>query len=572
MRLLPILVVLAGCAASTDVADEKPDPDAPPTPGTDEPAGATWSMTSPAGIQQLPERDVAVAGEIELALRGWEQIATASAIDGSAGLSIVPRRAGRRPLPLLAEPTTNRTLVWMLTPIGVFWHNPIVWDDGKVDTDGRVLYHVLEGGVLSATWTRPPEDVSFSVELSAPPTQLDAGLYRVGPLRVRVVAGTPVATGNTLDVAPAGSVLQLLVYADPLLDGAAVNAAGALTKRIPGFVFEVPGPVAEKHVRVQSATLGLDTFLALGTSTSDTPGPTLFLDRGELAVGDSGWRITALAAKIIKDGVIGMRRMRYAHTAGVGSQTFNFYVFSPRGTVTLWPVGRVTAPYRLSLFEHGAARVVHADFPATSNDYSEDLPMGRDVLQTRTAWAWDETTLVEASAMRATQRIAHTGQEGNSVDGGWRHTITGPLSQFFVGDANGFVPTTVPAAGAYRYDDGDALYAVYPAHAVFHRQRAWTGAWEDRASRVAALKLGATIYVGSIKDLHRTDSLAAGSTLAINQVIHVDDVASDPAALHERYELTAPLRDGMLDLDRGAVPTAPWDLAVTTDTRTVVFQ
>ena len=59
-------------------------------------------------------------------------------------------------------------------------------------------------------------------------------------------------------------------------------------------------------------------------------------------------------------------------------------------------VGRITEPYRLSL-QRG---VVLADFPSTDNDYSEDLAGGRDVMHTRTAWAFVAQVYLQESRNR----------------------------------------------------------------------------------------------------------------------------------------------------------------------------
>jgi hypothetical protein len=568
------VLILPACASVLSPLADEPAPDAGSASRSSAAFAPAWTMQSPDGMQQLPEEDVAIAGPLRFGLRGFDQVARAS--DGTSELRVVPRRAGRAPMRLLLEPTGTRSLVWMLTPIGLLWHNAIVWDDGKAD-EGRLLYHVLEGGVLSATWTRQSVGTSLTVELSSVPTVIAGGVYQLGALRVRVVNGSAELVDHVLVVTPNGERTQLLVYSDPLLDTTAVNAAGALVTPAPGHVAEQPGPVAEKHVVFDSPILELRRVLALGATPSVLPGPVLLADRAELFVGDpsstTGWRISALAAKIIKSGVIGMRRMRYAHAtaiagASVGGQTFNFYVFSPRGTATLWSVGRVTEPYRLSLFaaREKSSPVVLAEFPATENDYSEDLATGRDVMHTRTAWAWDDSTLVEAAALEARVPLAHTGREGNSVDGGWRHVVTGPLQQFTVGDAAQFAATAVPT-GSYRYDLGTAFHATYAGLSVFHHQRAWSGVWAERADRVASIRVADTIYAGAMKDLHDTDVLPAGGKLVVSQVLHVSTEQEDPAVLRARFALApgTALAGGMLDLGKGARPVAPWDLAVEGD-------
>ena len=561
MRALAFLLVI-GCSASVDTAVEDPADGSTDEPVTD--TVPTWSYTSPPGMRQLPQEDEAVLPGVRFGLRGYDQIVTAATPEG-AELAIVPTQNTKRPLLILSERTQSRSLVWMLTPLGLLWHNAVVWDDGTADT-GRVLYHVLEGGVMTATWTQAPTGSAFSVELNVTPVVVSPSIYRVGTLCIRVVAGRAALRGRVITVEATG-VAQVLVYTDPHYDNAAVDLAGALRTPRPGRVSIANSAVVEKHVRFTSPTLGIDHVHALGTTPSEHPGPTLLADRAELFVEPTGWRISALAVKIIKTGPIGMRRMRYAHSSGVGGQTFNFYVFSPRGTVTLWPVGRVTEPYRLARIED----VVLADFPATQNDYSEDL--GTNVMSTRTAWAFDATTLVEASTMTANVAISHTGQEGNSVDGGWRHTATGPLTRFLVGDGGGFVARTPPSNNSYRYDAGNAIQALYPTHAVFHHQRTWQGAWAERAQRIASLQASSTIYFGTIRDLHNTDVLAAGKSLEVGQVLHVAPKAEDPIDLHARYSLAQqPLQRAMLDLDRGAEVRAPWDLAITGDQITVAFE
>src|SRR5258705_8769787 len=250
---IPIAVALAACGASAghpraDAPPDAPRPESPPA-GDD----LVWSMSSPDGIQQLPEEDVATTGPLRLAVRGFDQIATAASAEG-AELRIVPHRDTHAPLRLLAEPTGTRSLIWMLTPLGVLWHNPIVWDDGTTDADGRLLYRALEGGVLDATWTRPPAGASLAVELSVPPITEAAAVYRIGALRIRVVAGTPVVAGRVLSVTPAAGRLQVVVYTDALYDAAAIDAAGALRDAAPGRVAEQGRPVARKHVRLPRPT------------------------------------------------------------------------------------------------------------------------------------------------------------------------------------------------------------------------------------------------------------------------------------------------------------------------------
>ncbi|HEX5064407.1 MAG TPA: hypothetical protein VFV99_33760 [Kofleriaceae bacterium] len=564
MRIL-VAVALAGCYS--ELATSPNDAPADAVGDSDVSTFApTWSYTTPDGFTQSPEEDIAITGSLQLGVRGFDQIASATA--GTESLRIVPRRASLGPLPLLTEPLNNRVLVWMLEPLGVIWHNPIVWQDGTSDAESRVLYHVVEGGLLDATWSHAVDGTALSIEMTSPAHELATGLYELGALRVRVVTGTATLANRLLIVTPQLGSAQVLVYSDDVYDSAAVDAAGALLTPLPGKVSERSGPVVEKHVRFQSQILGIDHVFGLGDTPSPNASPVLVADRGELYVGSpDGWRISALATKIIKTGPLGMRRMRYARAGSIGGQTFNFYVFSPRGTVTLWPVGRITRPYRISQF----GDVTLADFPGTDNDYSEDLPNGTNVMHTHTTWAWDASTLVEASTLEANATLAHTGMEGNSVDGGWRHTATGTLTSFAVGGAQGFAPKTLGPT-AYRYDTGDAAFALYSTFSVYHQQRAWSGAWADRPDRVAALQLASTIYFGSIKALHNTDVLPAGSKLTVSQVLHAGDTTDDPAALHARYTLSEPLRDGMLDLDLDAKPQAPWDLAIAGDERGVVFQ
>jgi hypothetical protein len=561
-----------------------PTPDA----GTSRPPlSARWSYTSPPGMRQLPEEDEATTASIRIGLRGWDQIANARTLDGSATLQVVPRSGARSPRRILTETANTRTLYWMLTPLGHLWHNPILWNDGAMDT-GRVLYHVLEPGVLNTTWTAAPAGSALTVVLSAVPTPISAGVYRLGALRVRVVAGTSSVSGTVLTVTPAAGRAQLLVYSDTHYDLAAVNAAGALLTPASGRVAVRATPVTQKHLHFKSTVLGIDTVFALGDGSPRTVGPipVLYADHAVLVVGTPlttmGWRIGSLAAKIIKSssGQIGMRRMYYANAepaAGyaVGGQTFNFYVFSPRGTITLWTVGRVVEPYRVSAFD-GPPAVTLTDFPATENDYSEDLATGRNVMRTRTAWAWDSAALVEGSSMRAAVALAHTGMQGNSIDGGWRHIARGPtIPTFQVGSASGFSSITVPANAAYRYDFADSALATFPSFSVFHRLRSWTGAWATRQDRLASLRSGDGTYFGHMKALTNTDVLPAGSTFDVNQVIRVAPGPSEAAAtLRARYAFPTGtrLRRGMLDLDAGATPTTAWDLGIRGETASIVYR
>ena len=175
--------------------------------------------------------------------------------------------------------------------------------------------------------------------------------------------------------------------------------------------------------------------------------------------------------------------------------------------------------------------------------------------------------------LQTREPLSHTGQEGNSVDGGWRHIVTGPLSRFSVGDAIAFTPTP-PGRSAYRYDPGDSAQVVIGELGVFHHMRAWTGAWSERANKVASLALGDTLYYGAIKDLHAGEVLPRWSELQINDVVSITTGdPPDPAMLRTRYALPAdtPLRDGMLDLDLGARARAPWDLATSGGVAQVTF-
>ncbi len=577
MRVL-LLLLLAGCSANLDpiTADAGTGPDAAVQPAITTPV---WSFTSPYGMAQTPRYDMATAGPLQYVINGWDQIAGAGTDSDAVG--IMPMRGARGPRRLLEEQTGSRSLIWTLTPIGHVWNNPVVWDDGTVDPSGRVLYHVLEGGVLNATWTGTKTGDAFLVLWHAAPVGVAPGVFHLGPIRMRVVIGIPAPLDKTMVIAPVGGRVQVLVYSDPLYDTAAVDAVGALLAPAPGHVFEMTGAVAEKHVRFVSPAHDVDAVLATGTTPASIDGPTVLADRGEILVGGPDrtdtWRLSSLAVKIIKTGVIGMRRMRYVHPTEVDGvtvtgQTFNFYVNSPRGTVTLWPVGRIVAPYRLSLFE-GPQRVMLADFSGTENDYSEDLSGGTNVMETRAAWAWDDTTLISAATLRTRDALSHTGQEGNSVDGGWRHVVTGRLSSFSVGDATSFTPTP-PGRSGYRYDAGDAAQVVIGDVSVFHHARSWTGAWSERANKVASLALGDTLYYGAIKDLHAGEVLPDNSELQINDVVSIaTGQPPAPAMLRARYALPAntPLRDGMLDLDLGARTHAPWDLATSAGVTQVTF-
>ncbi|MGE0871002.1 MAG: hypothetical protein AB7P03_20730 [Kofleriaceae bacterium] len=595
MRIILLaLLASAACSATGDMMD----PDRDPGPKGDNPnevdggvdgevslalAEPVWRISSPAGMKQLPEEDVSTGGDVHFKIRGWEQTAAASSATGATSLKIIPRRGTHIPLAILGETSNTRSLIWVLSPIGVWWSNPIVWDDAVVDTQGRVLYHMLEGGLLSTTWTQAPVGTSLRIEPSAAPAEVSPGVYDLGGLRFRVVSGTVATDGTAINVTPtAEGTIQILCYGDSLYDTAEVNLVGALTTPAPGHVSVVPGPVVEKHVRFRSNALAMDSVLALGTTPTTELGPVLNADTTEIWIGSgteaTGWRMYSLATKIIKMmGPLCMRRMRYLARDEdpanlVSTQTFNYYVFSPRGTVTLWSVGRITEPYSISLVR-GQSDLLLAEFPATENDYSEDLVNGRNVMSTRTAWAWDETTIIEASAMTANAQLSHTGIEGNSVDGGWRHVVNGPLSSFAVGGPGGFAPKT-PPTGSYHFTVGDAMQAVFPTFSVFHRLRSWTGAWSQRENRIASLKAGVSTIFGSIKVLHNTDKLAAGSTFEVNQMVKMTDGAPEAATtLYDRYALpdATPKRLGMLDLDQGAEPTAPWDLAITGDKVGIVF-
>src|ERR1044071_2669893 len=121
MRHLFACLALAGCPAS--LPNDPPDPPDDGGGKGDAPTSAfapAWSYTTPASITQLPEEDVSDDGGVRLGLRGFDQIAPAPA--GSERLRIVPRRAALGPLRLLTETANNRTLVWMLEPLGVIWH------------------------------------------------------------------------------------------------------------------------------------------------------------------------------------------------------------------------------------------------------------------------------------------------------------------------------------------------------------------------------------------------------------------------------------------------------------------
>jgi hypothetical protein len=584
MRFALLAALIAACGpGDTSTGDPAEDQTPPGGKADSEPSvpDRVWRFSSPAGLQQLSEEDVAHTDSARFAIRGWDQVATIASPDGTATVRIVPRRGALAPRRILTEATGNRSLAWLLTPLGVVWHNPVLWDDGVVQSPGRLLYHLVEGGLLATTMTGVADGTTLTAELSQSPTSIDPTVFELGGIRLRVVAGTPSVTGNVLSIAPVANTVQLIGYTDAFYDTAEVNAIGALTTPVDGRVSVLPGAVAEKHIRFKSEALGLDTVIGLGSTPLDGPGPVVLADRATLFVGTgaetSGWRIVSLSVKIIKEGILGMRRMRYhqpdeAAGTSVGGQTFNFYVFSPRGTVTLWTVGRITEPYELSLYTAGTSNVVLAHFPATENDYSEDLSTGHNAMSTHTAWAFDHDTLIEGSALQANAPLHHTGEEGNSVDGGWRNVVIGTFDKVLVGGAGGFTQKT-PPANNYRYDNGDATQAMFSAFSVFHRQRSWTGAWSERPNRIASLKMPTGAIFGHMKSLHNTDVLAAGSRFEVNQVVSTrTGVVPDPSQLYTEYALDGvPLRNGMLDLDHGAMIRASWDLAIRGDQVSVVI-
>lgn len=510
-------------------------------------------------------------------LRGWEQTAAVRSADGAVSARIVPAQGARRPLAILGETKGSRSLDWMPTPLGALWFNRVTWDDGSVG-EGRLLYHILDGGLLDVTWSGAPADAALEVALSAAPAAVAGGVFKLGPIRLRVVSGSVASSGSTLTVGPAAGKLQVLVYADPIYDAADVDAVGGLRVPAPGHVVESPGPVTERSERFVSDVLGLDVVLAVDPATPTPVGPVLRADDCHLLVdppGRKGWRLGCLAVKIVKSGPLGLRRLFYAHDGpapgiSLGGQTFNFYVFSPRGTVTLWSVGRVVEPYQIGWDQaHGVAFV---RFPATESDYSEDLAAGLGALRTATVWAWDGSTLLEAIAMDTTAALKQTGVEGNSIDGGWRHVAGGAAPTLLrYGGAGGFtdVPGAASPPAGYRYQPGDGVQVVYDGFSVFHRRRAWDGAWGASADRIAWFLAGsgsaAQLYYGFVKALRQGDVLPAGSHIEVSQVVRVEPGAAPAVAdLHARFALPpgTPMRQGLLDLDRGGTTSAPWDIGL----------
>ncbi len=544
-----------------------------------------WFSSSPQGMVQEPGYDTFLQDGLTFNLRGYEQMVEVT--DSNTTLSVKPKNGDLYPINFLTESSNFRSTAWYVTPLSDLWYDKIVWSDGTEDT-GKTMYHVLENGLLNV-YSNSNQSV---LELqSSAPIHNSSNIYTTGNMRVRVIKGYASVSSNTLTISPSAGEMQIVVYARNFFDDKPVNVLGALTTEYPGEVVETTGYVKQKHARVQAGSI--DKYLAVDpVNFTDTgllyryENPTGLADAVSISMaGDTftypRWHILVRAVKNIKSDtyIRANRRIQYEYLKDVDSyltgQTFNFYVFTDIGTQTLWSVGRIREPYSVYHYPDGKY-VFH--FPKTNYDHSEH-GVGIEATTTKATWAFDDSTgeLIEGLEIKANMDLEHTGEEGQSIDGGWRHVTKGTATEkgtkYRDSSGSWVLDSTIRTSWPYYlYPEGNGAFAIMSdsdSVRAYAQQRHWSGYWENRADQVAFYNhQDNKIYFGSMKDLHNDDITPAGSVMEMSTVYRgeaTSDVPTDSEAESYYQNYVVPdgvaMTDGLVNLSSSSANTnSDWDV------------
>ena len=524
-----------------------------------------WKYTSPQGMVENSGYDSYAKDGLTFKIYGWKYSASVS--DSSNTLSITPINGGAAPSDM--SKGQQISLVWTLTPMSVLFSNSITWPSGK-DT-GLTVYHLLENGVLDVYYANAPSGVSFQLSSTSAPTQVSSSIYQTGSIRIRVVVGSVSLSGNTIAISPSSGTLQFIVYSRNIFDNAQIDELGALKNPSPGEVVESSGFAKEKSLRIQISKINLDKYIAIDPQTPVDKG--MLIRDGAMYVTDSsgstdgGWAAMQFVASIAKSGALTFRDFAYSFGNVFGSQTFNFYLNTPRGTMTFWSVGRITQPYSIYYYPNTDVHVFY--FPETQVDGAEDGFM-TNTITTKVVYAFQDSTktMITAENFKANADLYHTSVSGNSVDPGWRHYLLAPSDVTAILTHSGTWSTinSPRNSGSYTYSSGDAGYVVGAYSRYFLMKRLWRGYWESAQDLLPSyISFSTNNYIfGFMKGV--SGITPAGSTITVNHVVKLDSTSdipsySDAQAAYQKFSIQSPTVDGMIDLSNSDANTnADWDI------------
>lgn len=552
-----------------------------------------WKFTSPTGMVQNAGYDTYSKDSLNFTIKGWQ--ASAKVDDGPNYINITPMNGATNPWNILTDGTNGFGINWAILPLSDIWASNVSWSGTTVDT-GYTVYNLLETGVLSIYWGNAGSGRKFELIGSSNFANPSANIYTLGNMRVRVVTGTPTLSANNLTVTPSGSTIQILVYNRTLFDTASVNQLGALTTAQAGEVVETTGYVKEKHTRYILPWLNIDKYLAIDPVNNMSTG--LVANGTTLYFSDSsgnfymGWGVSFGAQNGPKNGYPrAVKTLGISLNGASGSGVYNIYANQTtcggRYTMTFASVRRVTKPYSIYYYPKFNQSVFY--FSESINDCSEDLATITNMTRHEVVFAFQYTptksTVIEGLKIEALKDIGHTGEEGYSIDVGWRHdaAMTSPKFKYRNSTGAWLLDTAwSDAAPYYKYPEGNGGYPITTQRS-FVTNRHHSGQWGNRANEIAYWMSSTNqhVWFGPMKDIHSTDIMPAGAVMNTSGVYTVEPnstVPSDSEAESEYLTFQIPstvvlTKMGLVNLTHpNATTNNTWDVGIDSNGEPRIFR
>lgn len=568
----------------------------------------TWTFTTPTNMLEYPLFTNYTYDGLEFKIRGWEQFCEVT--DGSEIVTAKPYDGAQYPLNISSEGTNTRWLGWMLTNLGNFWSDEVIWADLTEDT-AECLFSLLPNGIMTLFYESIPAGHQFKISSSTGAGSNWANtsntIFTVGDIRVNVIEGNSSTSTTMLTVnASASSKIHVSLYNRQFFDGKAINELGALDGTYPDEVVFRSSYYKENSLHINYVDSSIDTYLVVNPVTTMMTGLQLFQNESlpvqdryfNFGVADSSngnmfthIPIMSIPAKIIDNHALHHAQRRWwiqasylsPYTSLMGNLLFKWYGFAD---ASIAAVSRITDEITIKYYSSSNSLLLY--FPVTVGDRHEGNGTAdvygetQNIITSKVVWAFRDYEFIEGFYQYVNLYFDIDGEIGNAISGGWKNRLIGSNTPKDIKYRdNGGVWSSETPAGSWTWRAGNGIFNMLhndDSQRQYHQCRNWDGVFSGRTWQVCDIRQVNNQDSGFQVNIVRADNLTAGDEVFGNLRYIWEENSSVPSDAHAEYyydtwDLSGvAFIDGLVDLtDDTASTNASWDLGYDSDGNPQIF-
>jgi len=546
-----------------------------------------WKYVTPTGMIEPTERVTYTHDGLDFTVWVWKQYGEVT--DGTETATVKARNTaggGTFPQNLVTEGTVRYTAE-AIFPLGTLWKRRVIWSDNTEDT-GNLLMFLAKTGYLNTYYTDAPANRAFWIDGTNNWANPLANIYTLGNLRVRVVKGTAGLVGTRITVTPDGdNKVQIMIYNRSVFDGYTLNEMGNTTTTVADEISQVAGYYKEIHMRVVDSDMGIDRYMAVNPVNSESEGLLVKLYRDGthhtvfFGVTGADFSQQFLVERIVYKGardsdITNDRKYKYTTKADYvnprfRSQTYNSYPVISGTSWTFWTISRVLQPITFKYYKV-PDEILLLYFPQTNADFAEDDAGKVDFVTTKAVWVLSHYKLIAGFKYTNNVFFDIKGTAGNSICGGWRHSIysLGGKGDVKYKNAGAWTHVANISNADWTYQAGEAIWGISPESTIryFTMMRHWSGWAEAKSDLVPYIGDANSLYASLMKNIGDADNRAADSVSKHGMCVVFQEDGTIPSAAEGNTlisDYTHPVgvafEDGLVDLDAGTPDTnLSWDV------------